>query len=243
MAEPSAHRGHRRSRGLLVAAAVVAVSTSVGVLAIHRAPHRTGIPTDGPLVARSESWGGQDRTHTTLPIFLGGTTGIANLDHHPVTVVSATTWAGDHLSIHEVAYLALPRGGERHLGGFVGQTGQLTVRASGLMRPGEPQWAGTRSLIGARIQPCCRQSYLLGLAYTPDLRAPIGRAAGVILTYRISTGRLYRAYVTGECGFCTGDIKDPQCLHEADLEDDQNTAASAHDAPGARMHAAGSWHG
>jgi len=203
----------------------------------------SAIPTDGPLVARSESGGGQDQTHSTLPIFVGGTTGIANLDRHPVTVVSATTWAGDHLSIHEVAYLALARGAEHHIGGFVGQTGQLTVRSAGLARQGEPQWAGTRPLIGAHIQPCCRLSYLLGLAYTPDLRAPIGRAAGVILTYRTSTGRLYRAFVTGECGFCTGRTTDSLCQHESDLEDQQTRMAAAHDAADATLFAAGSWHG
>jgi len=222
--------------GVCLALVVAAVAWS----ASSSAPRHSAISTKGPLVGLSESGADQSATRPGLPLFLGGNVGIANRDRHPVTVVSATAWGADHLRLTEAAYVV--SASTRGVGGFVGQTGQRTVIAAGMA--GEAQdWAGTRPLIGARIEPCCRRSISLGLAFMPDLSAGVGRAGGVVITYRTSRGKLYRTFIAAEIGFCVQSSESSQCELESKLEDRQSWSFSVGDIPSSELDQPDSWHG
>jgi len=242
--EPSGDKSTRSRRSPRWAALLgVCVAIAVGVLiwSLHSpSPKLRAIPTDGPLVGLSPSGGGQSSTRPGLPLFLGGNVGIANRDRYPVTVLSATAWGGDHPTLTEAAYVvSAPR---RGVGGFVGQTGQRTVKEAGMA--GEPQyWGGTRPLIGALIEPCCTHGISLGLAFMPDLSAGVGRAGGVVITYRTSRGKVYRIFIAAEIGFCVQSSDSRQCEQESNAEDRQSAVYSVGDAPYSELLQPHSWHG
>ena len=198
------------------------------------------IPTDGPLVGLSVTSGFQSGVHTTLPLFLGDNVEISDLDRRPVTVTAVAAWDGDHLRLTDAGFIMLPPG--KNVNGFGGQGVRSTVAAQGVV-VASPAWAGTRSLVGARIQPCCRLIYHVGLAFTPDLHGSLGRTRGIVLTYRTAAGRVYRTFVAAEMGFCTGPMDSRPCQVEGDAESDQFDRAVAHAITYQHLRAAGSWHG
>ncbi len=164
---------------------------------------------------------------------------IANRDRRPVRIVSVSVWGGDHLTLTESGVITMAHGA--HTGGFVGQVGQTTLAAAG-MASHQSEWATTTPMVGATIPPCCGHNYFVGLGFTPDLSFPTGRAAGIVVTYRTSTGHLSMTRIAAEVGFCRASAGSALCKSESKLEDRQFNA-NLIDAPNAtELDHSGGWH-
>ncbi len=225
---------------VVVAAVIGAVALALVGLRVARPPTpQPPLPTDGPLVGLSVTSGGQDVPHPG-PIFSAGMAMVADLDRHPVRIVSAAAWDGAHLVLSE-AYYATGRT-ENDAQSFLGGVPDPTFKAAAT-HDHLSKWIDAAPLVGAQIQPCCSTVYFLGLGFTPQLPAPAGRTLGVTITYQTSTGLLYRSFVAIEMGYCAGTPTTPACQAEAHLEGQQihrtSQGAPADDA----LHRPGSWHG
>jgi len=220
---------------------VVAVFALWAVLLVScSSPAREAkVTSGGPLIGEAYTQLFQPGATGASPLLFAAALLMSDGDRRPVTILSVGTYGDDHLRLTEAVYAALAQG--HGSASFRGQTGAQSVEAQGAVsQPGK--WDHTRPLAGARIDPCCKRAYYVGLAYRPDVSSVVGHTSGLIVTYRVSTGRVYRVAVPVVVSFCTQAAGTPACDRESARAQREFTAGY-HVSAVLQLFQAGWWHG